>query len=156
MSYTKVHFAKDQLFSSLKQSIWKDPCWYYNLCLALSPENSCKNWKETLTTRGRFGICSTVTLKLQEFWDGNLPRETGRGEGKGHSQVQELQSVKFNLVSPGGSKSPGKHLVLEILHGWYLKRISRYRPNSVCANSNPEWHTQGFERPAGTPQGLTS
>lgn len=55
-----------------------------------------------------------MTLKLQEFWDGNLPRETGRGEGKGHPQVQELQSVKFNLVSPGGSKSPGKHLVLVI------------------------------------------
>lgn len=93
MSYMQIHLAKDQLLWSLKQKHMEGPS-SYNLWLAFSPQKSWKNWKETSTTRGRFGICSTVILKPQEFGDGNVPEKTGKGEGKGTPRPQ-LQSEKF-------------------------------------------------------------
>lgn len=77
-----------------------------------------------------------MILKPQEFGDGNVPEKIGKGEGKGTSRPQ-LQSVKFNLSFPHGSKNPGKCLVLEIPHGCYLIS-SASAQNSGHAISNLE------------------
>ena len=77
-----------------------------------------------------------MILKPQEFGDGNVPEKTGKGEGQG------TQGHSFNQKSlslPHGSKNSGKRLVLEILHGCYLKIISSASAqNSGRAISNLE------------------